>query len=152
MKNYNKRLNIGILLLLLPILFFGCGKESAEIHDLQVDVTFISEAYTGEASNFVVKVSKKCDITLYVDGTQQQSVSSTKLNFDVSTLSVGLHNIKISINDGYGTYDKSYQCRIKEKPVVYQKPTITCHKVEQANYGESSVITASTNTDSEMTL
>lgn len=147
-----KTFNFGIILLLLSILLLGCSKKADELPDWQVDVSYVDEAYIGEPSNFVVKVSKKCDITLYVDGTQQQSVSSTKLNFDVSTLPVGLHNIKISINDGYGTYDKSYQCRIKEKPVVYQKPTITCHKVEQANYGESSVITASTKTDSEMTL
>ncbi len=152
MKKYSQTLNIGIILLLLSILLLGCSKKADELPDWQVDVSYVDEAYIGETSNFVVRVSKKCDITLYVDGTQQQSVSSTKLNFDVSTLPVGLHNIKISINDGYGTYDKSYQCRIKEKPVVYQKPTITCHKLEQANYGESSVITASTKTDSEMML
>ncbi len=149
MKKYNQRLNIGILLLLLPILFFGCGKESAEIHDLQVDVTFISEAYIGESSYFVVNVSKKCDITMYVDGGETYSVSNTTMRYDVSTLPLGVHTVKISVADGFGTYDRTFQCKILERYVV---PTIQCTKIESCYQGESAVVTATTKIDSKMIL
>lgn len=120
--------------------------------DWDITLTPVSEAYSGEISTVEVKVSKSCVIKLLVDGTEKKSTTGTALSYDVSSLPTGTHSIKVSVDDGVGVYEKSFSCKIVDKPKTYQKPTLTCQKVMQSYLGEHAEITASTKTDSKITL
>ncbi len=102
----------------MSMLLWSCGKEAEEMPDWDITLTPVNEAYSGETATVEVKVSKAVEIQLLVDGSLVQSTLGGSLVYDVSSLSVGNHTVKVSIDDGYGVYEKSFSCRIVAKSVM----------------------------------
>ncbi|MBR4272306.1 MAG: hypothetical protein IKQ30_05665 [Bacteroidales bacterium] len=141
------------LVFLMALFVVGCTQnEAEEMPDWDITLTPVSEAYAGETSTVEVSVSKSCMIRLLVDGEELKSTTGTALSFNVSVLPTGTHSIKVSVDDSYGVYEKSFSCKIVEKPVLHQTPTMICQKVTEAYLGEHAEIAVSTEIDSKITL
>ena len=102
----------------MSMLLWSCGEEAEEMPDWDITLTPVNEAYSGETATVEVKVSKAVEIQLLVDGSLVESTLGGSLVYDVSSLSVGNHTVKVSIDDGYGVYEKSFSCRIVAKSVM----------------------------------
>ncbi len=146
-----KNTNIIITLLLL-FLLFSCKKEGQQLSPLEVSVTYIDEAYHGETSNVEVSTNTQCTVWLYVDNEEKMSSANGKITFDVSNLSVGPHKIKVVVSDGDEDYERSFNCKILEKPVSIKFPKLSFMPVKESYAGETAYITAQTQIDSKITL
>ncbi len=113
--------NINILFVMfLLLLLCGCIKKETELitNNSQIEYTEITEAYLGESKELTIKGDNNLFVKLYIDGQEVAKDVNGNIRYNLSSLSLGSHNIKVECYVGDEWFEKSWTCKVVEMPVV----------------------------------
>ena len=106
--------------LFLLLLLCGCIKKETELitNNSQVEYTEITEAYLGESKELTIKGDNDLFVKLYIDGQEVAKDVNGNIRYNLSSLALGSHSIKVECYVGDEWFEKSWTCKIVEMPVV----------------------------------
>ncbi len=113
----------------------------------------LTQATAGMPAYIAAQINVDGRITVSVDGVERQSSDTRTLAYDISGLSVGIHQIKVTAVSGDKKDAQEFEVEIIEKEKVYEIPRLYIDNVVNKTFlGEALEITASTDIDCKITI